>query len=159
MKPIRSLFRKDAPMPTTDPVTIPEPVADAPAPVVEPIPEPDPIPDPVTEPEAIPEPEPVVAAMEPVAAAVPESRHALDLAPVNSKIVVTEDGAVFVTPAEVRTLPKDDPASKLPSGARILKLGEGSYRSVQLSPADDRPALLTASAHEAIAGFVAHFHG
>lgn len=103
--------------------------------------------------------EPVEAAVEPVAAAVPDSLHALDSAPVNSKIVVVEgDGAILATPDFHTRLPDGDPAHKLPVGARIVKRAEGIYQSIQLSPAEDHPLLVTASARDAIAQFVPHFH-
>lgn len=99
------------------------------------------------------------AAMEPVAAAVPVSLHALDTSPVNSKIVVTEQGAILATPDFVGCLPEGDIAHALPEGARIQKIREGVFRSVQLDPAHVFDALLTGTATEAIDGFLAHFHG
>jgi hypothetical protein len=101
---------------------------------------------------------PVEAAMEPVAAAVPDSLHALDSAPVNSKIVVVDTGAIMATPDFEIRLPDGDPAHALPIGARIIKRADGIYQSVQLSPAEDRPLLITATAADAIARFVVHFH-
>lgn len=90
--------------------------------------------------------------------------HMLDAAPIGSKIVVVrlEGGAVlarFANPlADVTTLPKSDPASKLPAGARIVKSAEDMYVAMQMDPAEDYPPLVTKTAGEAIAGFVAHFH-
>ena len=54
--------------------------------------------------------------------------HELDLAPVNSKIVVTNLGAVFATPDRVRKAEKVSDEGKLPEGTKIHKLGEGMYR-------------------------------
>lgn len=98
------------------------------------------------------------AAMEPVAAAVPDSLHALDSSPVNSKIVVTDAGPILATPDFETLLPKGDPAHRLPVGARIIKRAEGIFQSIQLSPAIDHPVLVTATAIAAIAQFVPHFH-
>ena len=101
---------------------------------------------------------PVEAAMEPVAAAVPDSLHALDAAPVNSKLVKTDEGAFLATPDSVTRLPDGDPAHKLPEGAKILKRAADAYWSIQLSPAEDRPVLVTTTAMDAIAQFIPHFH-
>ena len=95
--------------------------------------------------------------MEPVAAAVPDRLHALDRSPVNSKIVVIDEGAMLATGEGVTLLPSDDPASTLPHGARIQKTAEGEYVSNQLG--DNAPAWVTTTATDAIAGFLAHFHG
>lgn len=114
------------------------------------------------------EPPPIVmaeyleAAMEPVAARVPDSLHALASAPVNSKIVVVLLGgkshAVLATPDGAHELPVGDPAHRLPEGARIRKLEEGRYVSEQLSPVEDHPPLVTTTVEEAISGFIPHFH-
>lgn len=84
--------------------------------------------------------------------------HALDFAPVHSKIVVTTEGAVFATPNGVSFLPKTDSAAKLPVGARIEKIAADQYRSQQLNATLARPATVHATAIEAIAAFVEHFH-
>jgi hypothetical protein len=84
--------------------------------------------------------------------------HSLDSAPVNSKLVGTDQGVVFATPAGARILPKDDPASKLPDGAKITKVAEGRFEGWQLSPAIDCSLLVGATAMEVISGFVEHFH-
>lgn len=97
----------------------------------------------------------------PLEAAAPLS-HPLDSAPVNSKIVlVRTEGvlkAVLATPDEISVLDPSDPASKLPEGASIRKIGAGKFVAWQLSPAVDYPAYQSTSASEAIAGFVPHFH-
>jgi hypothetical protein len=92
--------------------------------------------------------------------------HALDEAPIGSKLVGTDQGVVFARPdgGEGRggetLLPKTDVAGKLPAGARIQKIGEGVYRGVQLdSGREDKPALITATALECIQQFVPYFHG
>ena len=95
--------------------------------------------------------------MEPVAAAVPDRLHALGASPVNSKIVVIDEGAMLATGEGVTLLPPDDPASRLPRGARIQKTAEDEYVSSQLG--DTAPARISATAEEAIGGFLAHFHG
>lgn len=88
--------------------------------------------------------------------------HALDRVVVGSKVVVVKgDGAQFAVlagPDGATTLPAGDPAHKLPEGARIRKVADDRFESEQLSPAEDHPMLVTATAHEAVAGFVAHFH-
>ncbi len=88
--------------------------------------------------------------------------HLLDIAPVNSKIVVTRyEGVVtatLATPDNTTALPKGDPASKLPEGAVIRKVAEGKFEAHQLSPAIEHPKLKTTTAGEAISGFVPHFH-
>ena len=55
--------------------------------------------------------------------------HALDTAPTNSKIVVTDRGAVLATPDVVKRLPDGDPAHKLPRNVKIHKLGTGHFRA------------------------------
>lgn len=87
--------------------------------------------------------------------------HALDLAPPNSKIVVTSNGAVLATPDGPRLLPKTDPANRLPVGARILKQrhGEGfRYRSTQMSATEDHADIFAETAGQAIGEFLNHFH-
>ena len=83
--------------------------------------------------------------------------HALDLAPVNSKIVVTEHGAVLAAPDGLSLLAKSDPASKLPRGAKILKVAEARYVSTQLDAAL-HPDTTHATATDAIAAFFDDFH-
>lgn len=95
--------------------------------------------------------------MEPVAAAVPAGLHALDLAPVNSKIVVTEEGAMLATPQGVTVLDDADTASRLPDGARIRKTADG-YIADQIGD-NATPALVTTTADDAIDRFRFHFHG
>lgn len=113
----------------------------------------------------IPQPEPAAAtgpAFDPMAA------HALDDAPVNSKIVVVKDPvtgantAVLATPGGVITLPEGDPAHRLPEGARIAKIphkdGGFRYQGTQLSAVMDYPPLYDESAAAMIARFTGHFH-
>lgn len=88
--------------------------------------------------------------------------HALDTAPVGSKIVVVRhEGATYAQLARpdagIKTLPKDDPAAKLPEGAVIRKVADG-FESVQLSPAIEYPPMKTATVADAITGFVPYFH-
>lgn len=92
--------------------------------------------------------------------------HTLDHCPIGSKLVSTEQGVVLARPdgGEGRggetILPKTDLAGRLPTGALIQKIGEGAFRGVQLDAGrEDIPALITATAHEAVIRFVAHFHG
>lgn len=88
--------------------------------------------------------------------------HLLDIAPINSKIVVVQElggtRAVLATPERPLDLPAADPASKLPAGAVIHKVAEGKFEAHQLSPAIEYPVFTTATAGEAISGFVAYFH-
>lgn len=102
---------------------------------------------------APPEPE-----QPPAVPSAPTGPHALDLAGISSKIVVTEEGAFLATPDGVNKLPKTDAANKLPVGARIQKKAEMLFRSEQLSPAEDHPAQTYESAREAIQNFVNDFH-
>lgn len=95
---------------------------------------------------------------EPVVIADPGAPHALDLAPVNSKIVVTEDGAMLATPAGVSVLPKHDPASRLPKGARIIKGDPVTFIASQLSATVFVKPKNYRSAAEAIADFQGYFH-
>jgi hypothetical protein len=91
--------------------------------------------------------------------------HELDEAPIGSKLVSTEQGVVLARPdggegkGSERMLPRSDLAGRLPTGARIQKIGDGVYRAVQLDATVDHPALITATAIEAIQQFVPHFHG
>jgi hypothetical protein len=102
-------------------------------------------------------PVPVAEYLEAALPVVP-GLHALDSAPVNSKIVVVEQGAVLATPSDGPVLlPKTDRAHKLPEGAKITKTHAG-FRAEQLSAVIDRPVMLYATAGEAIDGFLAHFH-
>lgn len=88
--------------------------------------------------------------------------HALDNAPVNSKVVVVsqEDKpmAVISSPVGVHVLPTSDPANRLPVGARIFKKADDRYEAEQLNPAEDHPLLVGTTASEVIAGFIPHFH-
>lgn len=102
---------------------------------------------------APPEPE-----QPPAVLPAPTGPHALDLAGISSKIVVTEEGAFLATPEGVNKLPKTDAANKLPVGARIQKKAEMLFRSEQLSPAEDHPVQTYESAREAILNFVNDFH-
>lgn len=88
----------------------------------------------------------------------PEAPHALDVAPIGSKVVVTDEGAVLATSFSVGKLPKTDPANKLPPGAKITKRAEQVFDSWQLSPAEDYPLQTYATAAEAIKNFVNDFH-
>lgn len=87
-----------------------------------------------------------------------ESSHALDAAPINSKIVVTEDGAVLALPDDFKVLPPSDIASALPRGARIRKDGHRTYVATQLNATVSYPERTYGSASEAIQDFVVHFH-
>lgn len=88
--------------------------------------------------------------------------HDLDLAPINSKIVVVLDDnqpvAVLATPAGTQPLDRADVATRLPVGARIFKADEGRYEATQLGATEPRPMLVAANAVEAIGKFIAHFH-
>lgn len=118
--------------------------------------------------DAIEEADAMVPALEPETVVVsppqPAPRHALDDAPINSKIVVvklhgnTGNAAVLATPDGAHQLPEGDPAHLLPDGARIRKVADDVFIAEQLSPVEDRPRLETASAGEAIARFIDHFH-
>lgn len=90
--------------------------------------------------------------------------HALDLEPVNSKVVVILDQnkpkALLATPAmlEPKVLPEGDPAHKLPEGARIRKVEEEKYIGEQLNAVEMRPPLVRDTAAAVISEFVKHFH-
>lgn len=84
--------------------------------------------------------------------------HALDFAPVHSKLVKTDQGCVLAIPEGARILPPEDIAQALPVGARIFKKAEGQYVSEQLSPDVDRPPTVHPTAVEAIGAFMAYFH-
>ena len=90
--------------------------------------------------------------------APPMGSHVLDSAPINSKVVGTDRGTAFATTERVILLAKDDLAGRLPVGARIQKVGEHRFRSTQLDPQITYPDREYATAGEAIADFVAHFH-
>lgn len=94
--------------------------------------------------------------------AAAELPHALDIADINSKIVVIlEDNvpvAMMAAPSGVERLPDGDIAHKLPAGARIQKLAADRFEAVQLGATVVQPLLVTATATEAIAQFVKHFH-
>jgi hypothetical protein len=91
-----------------------------------------------------------------------ELPHAIDLAPINSKIVVILEQnvprAMIATPSGVETLPEGDIAHKLPAGARIQKLAADRFEAMQLGATVVQPLLVTASGTEAIAAFIGHFH-
>jgi hypothetical protein len=88
--------------------------------------------------------------------------HALDLADINSKIVVIlEDNkplAMLATPSGIDVLPEGDVAHKLPAGARIQKLARDRFEATQLGATVVQPLLVTATATEAIGMFIKHFH-
>lgn len=94
--------------------------------------------------------------------AAAELPHALDLADINAKIVVIlEDNvpvAMMAAPSGVDRLPDGDIAHRLPAGARIQKIAADRFEAIQLGATVQQPLLVTASATEAIAQFVAHFH-
>ena len=106
----------------------------------------------------------------------------LDDAPVNAKIVVVRDEGkaypILATPAGSAQVPEGDMAWKLPLGARIRRVAtvpRGTMRTVkgqttvvatsysfvsdQLDAVEDRDPLYTATAADACAQFVPHFHG
>lgn len=90
--------------------------------------------------------------------------HALDFAPVNTKIVVllvanNKRQAAMSGPDGHIMLPDGDDAHKLPVGAKITKTGEHTYRSEQLDAVDERTQTVHDTAIEAIAAFTQHFHG
>jgi hypothetical protein len=87
--------------------------------------------------------------------------HPLEFAPVNSKIVVTTDGAFLGGPDPTVELSKTDPANRLPVGAKIVKIvtDEGvGYLSTQLSPTIPSEPRLYKSALEAIRSFTEDHH-
>jgi hypothetical protein len=84
--------------------------------------------------------------------------HALDLAPVNSKIVATLGGAVLATPERVELLPPGDPAHRLPEGAKIQKVAEHVYRASELRSFYGHDAKDYETATAAIQDFLTHFH-
>lgn len=88
--------------------------------------------------------------------------HALDSAPVNSKIVVVlldgKSHAVLAGPDGAKELPKGDPAHRLPEGARIRKIGEREFLAEQMSPAEDHAPITRETTMRAIADFIPHFH-
>ena len=63
--------------------------------------------------------------------------HELDLSPVNSKIVITEDGAYLATPDGVTKLGADSIEARLPLGTKIHKLTDQQY-SGKLPPEYDK---------------------
>lgn len=112
---------------------------------------------------------PLLEAIEVIAPPVdPLAPHALDAAPMNSKIVVVKDPesganvAMLATPDGAKPLPPGDVAHRLPEGARIAKLphrGDGvRYQGTQLSAVLDFPPLYDTSAAAMISRFVGHFH-
>ena len=87
----------------------------------------------------------------------------LETAPVGSKVVVVtpETGgrlAVFQTTNGEQPLAVLDLAHRLPVGAKVCKVMEGRFEAQQLNPSANRPALVTATAREAMEQFVSHFH-
>lgn len=89
--------------------------------------------------------------------------HALDIAPINSKIVVVRDEGgrvpILAMPSgEQIILGGDDPAVKLPAGAKIQKTAEGEFLASQLGGSDVTASRVSATAYDAITGFLAHFH-
>lgn len=87
--------------------------------------------------------------------------HPLESAPLNSKIVVTAVGAVLAGPPGHSMLGKQDPAQKLPEGAKITKMlieGKVRYLSTQLSPVQDFPDKTYENVAEAISNFLQDFH-
>lgn len=108
---------------------------------------------PIEAPAAPPEPEQPPA---------PPPGHALDLAPVNSKIVVTVEGAFLAGPDGPVALEKTDPANRLPVGAKIIKTRDGfgivAYVSTQLSPVQHSEPGVYPSTLQAIKAFVEHHH-
>lgn len=111
---------------------------------------------------------------------VPTPRHALDDAPVNSKVINTGKQAWIATPDDptqpedtieamydrgfaprnpTKLLPPGDLAHKLPNGAKITKTGPESYVAVQLDHTIGVAPLTTTTAMDAILQFVPHFHG
>lgn len=88
--------------------------------------------------------------------------HALDSAPLNSKIVVVlldgKSHAVLAGPDGAKELPKGDPAHRLPEGARIRKVAEREFLAEQMSPAEDHAPITRESTQRAIADFIPHFH-
>ena len=88
--------------------------------------------------------------------------HPLELAPINSKIVVTADGAFLGGPEPTVQLERKDIANRLPVGAKIVKIlgleGQVGYMSTQLSPALPSDPKFYESVAEAIQNFPADHH-
>lgn len=88
-----------------------------------------------------------------------QPQHALESAPVNSKLVVTVEGAVLVSPdsGEPLVLVRPDPAAKLPVGAKITKVqsseGETLYMAVLLNCERPESPTVHDSVLEAIENF------
>ena len=106
--------------------------------------------------------EPEVVIEKPVVAPVVHRQPCgLDDAPVGSKIVVIRDPEkrpVLNTPSGPLPLANGDVAYQLPEGAKIRKRGVSLYVAEQLNPTVHKPDLVTATAREAIAQFLVHFH-
>jgi hypothetical protein len=68
----------------------------------------------------------------------PDEKHALDDAPVNSKIVVIRMNgkriAVLAMPHGEPALPDDDIAARFPEGTKVYKVADGDYRSNMPDP-------------------------
>ena len=94
---------------------------------------------------------------------VVQTSHALEAAPVNSKIVVVKESdaektAWMGTPDGAFPLPRGDVAHKLPIGAVIRKTADDRYEATQLGDQTGAKPLVSTSALAAIDGFLAHFH-
>lgn len=91
---------------------------------------------------------PVVEKLDPGILAITDN-HVLDTCPINSKIVVTDQGAVLATPDLERLLPDGDLAHKLPEGTKIQKIAEGRFRG-KLPIQFETPAIVAGSADTVI---------
>lgn len=82
----------------------------------------------------------------------PLPRHALDDAPVNSKIIVLKkpDSAILATPEKTARLPDGDPAHRLPEGVKIFKRSECLYDVSQIAITGDKVLFTADSALSAI---------
>lgn len=81
---------------------------------------------------------PLEAPEKPEQAPMRVSGHPLEDAPLNSKVVVTADGAILSpTNGDLELLDKKDPASRLPVGAKIVKAqtadGDTVYLAMELN--------------------------
>src|SRR5512146_703268 len=82
----------------------------------------------------------------------------LDRDKISARIVVTDQGAIYAQDERMWILPKTDPASRLPIGAKFRKTKDGKIIARQLNPSEDHPDLVTATVGEGIAQFNRHFH-